>query len=280
MNEERIQKVLSRLGHGSRREIERWIVEGSVKINGVVAQLGDKVKATDQLIVKGKRVDPSVAEKQRTRILLYYKPVGEVCSRQDPLFSKTVFANLPPIEGGRWVQVGRLDLNTAGLLIFTNDGELANQLMHPKYEIEREYAVRVCGQVTASMLQALRKGVMLEDGPGKFKKIDFQGGEGTNTWYHVVLTEGRHRSPWPITFCERYQSAAYFPRNVYRFGIRKEPPSAQHPSLTLQRSVLVVLQHLQPSTHYVTHYPPPKQPRWFLNRPLNQIVNQPWPNLA
>ncbi|MCX7114892.1 MAG: pseudouridine synthase [Gammaproteobacteria bacterium] len=191
--QERVQKLLSRLGYGSRREIERWIVEGSVKLNGEVAVLGCKVGATDTLIVKGKKVVIDLSKKLTTQILLYYKPVGEVCSRDDPLFSKTVFMSLPPVKEGRWVQVGRLDVNTAGLLIFTNDGALAHHLMHPKFEIEREYAVRVCGQVTKSMLQNLKEGVMLEDGKGKFKQIQFQGGEGSNAWYHVVLTEGRHR---------------------------------------------------------------------------------------
>lgn len=190
---ERVQKVLSRLGLGSRREIEKYITEGSVKINGLPAKLGDKVSDTDVVIVKGKKINLSGHEKQATRILLYYKPVGEVCSRKDPIFSKTVFESLPTIKEGRWVQVGRLDVNTAGLLIFTNDGALANHLMHPKHQIEREYAVRVCGQVTQEMLKQLSDGVMLDDGLAQFKKIQYQGGEGVNAWYHVVLTEGRHR---------------------------------------------------------------------------------------
>jgi 23S rRNA pseudouridine2605 synthase len=190
---ERLQKALSRLGFGSRREIEQWIQTGKIQLNGVVAKLGDKVSPQDKLIVKGERVHLEQTKVIATRILIYHKPVGEVCSRRDPLFTQTVFERLPSILKGRWVQVGRLDVNTAGLLIFTNDGELANQLMHPKFEVEREYAVRVCGQVSKEMLKRLEQGVELEDGPAKFKQITFSGGEGVNSWYHVVLTEGRHR---------------------------------------------------------------------------------------
>lgn len=194
MNEpERIQKVLSQLGLGSRREIERWIQEGEIKINGTVAKLGDKVSAQDQLMVKNKRVQLLQDKPSATRMLIYYKPVGEVCSRHDPIFKQTVFKRLPQITNGRWVQVGRLDLNTAGLLIFTNDGELAHQMMHPKFEMEREYAVRVYGQVSEAMISVLQQGVELEDGPAKFKQINYAGGEGLNSWYHVILTEGRHR---------------------------------------------------------------------------------------
>ncbi len=194
MNEpERIQKVLSQLGLGSRREIERWIELGEVKINGSLAKLGDKISAQDQVMVRNKRV-PLLAEKSSaTRMLIYYKPVGEVCSRHDPIFKKTVFEKLPPINNGRWIQVGRLDLNTAGLLIFTNNGDLAHHMMHPKFELEREYAVRVYGKVTDAMLKLLQQGVALEDGFAQFKKIEYTGGEGLNAWYHVVLTEGRHR---------------------------------------------------------------------------------------
>lgn len=190
---ERIQKVLSQLGLGSRREIERWIESGEIKINGSVAKLGDKISEQDQVMVKNKRVQLSQDKSSTPRMLIYYKPVGEVCSRHDPIFKKTVFDKLPPINHGRWIQVGRLDLNTAGLLIFTNQGELAHRMMHPKFELEREYAVRVFGQVTDTMLEALERGVELDDGLAKFKKIEYAGGEGLNAWYHVVLTEGRHR---------------------------------------------------------------------------------------
>lgn len=193
MSSERLQKILSQAGFGSRREIERWIEEGLIKVNGVLAKLGDGATAEDVISVRGRVIDNPLNIENKTRILLYHKPVGEISSRNDPKFTKTVFDNLPHLKQGRWVQVGRLDLNTSGLLIFTNDGELANRLMHPKYELEREYAVRVYGQVTPEMIRDLTKGVMLEDGIAKFKKVDFRGGEGTNGWYHVVLSEGRNR---------------------------------------------------------------------------------------
>lgn len=190
---ERLQKILSRAGLGSRREIEVWITQGLVQVNGVTARLGDRADEKDVIICRGKKIQNTSAAAIETRILLYHKPVGEVSSRRDPKFGKTVFDNLPHLRHGRWVQVGRLDLNTSGLLLFTNDGELAHKLMHPKFQIAREYAVRVCGNVTPEMVSKLLKGVALEDGVAKFNHIDYRGGEGTNSWYHVVLTEGRNR---------------------------------------------------------------------------------------
>ena len=193
MSSERLQKLLSQAGLGSRREMERWIESGLVQVNGVPAKLGDSASADDKISVKGRIIDNPLKLVYRTRILLYYKPVGEISSRHDPKHSRTVFDHLPHLKQGRWVQVGRLDINTSGLLIFTNNGELANRLMHPKYELEREYAVRVYGQVSPDIISALLKGVPLDDGIAKFKKIEFRGGEGTNSWYHVVLSEGRNR---------------------------------------------------------------------------------------
>lgn len=193
MSSERLQKILSQAGFGSRREIERWIQEGLIKINNIQAKLGDGATAEDKISIRGQVIENPLKLDIKTRILLYHKPVGEISSRNDPKFIKTVFDNLPHLKRGRWVQVGRLDLNTSGLLIFTNNGELANRLMHPKYELEREYAVRVYGQVSPDMVKALMKGVLLEDGMAKFKRVEYRGGEGTNSWYHVVLSEGRNR---------------------------------------------------------------------------------------
>lgn len=193
MSSERLQKILSQAGFGSRREMERWIEAGLVKVNGVLAKLGERATAKDQIRVRGRIIDNPLKQDAKTRILLYHKPVGEISSRKDPKFIDTVFDRLPYLKQGRWVQVGRLDLNTSGLLIFTNNGELANQLMHPRYALEREYAVRVHGQVSSEMVKALLQGVTLEDGMAKFKKVDFQGGEGSNSWYHVILSEGRNR---------------------------------------------------------------------------------------
>lgn len=193
MSSERLQKLLSQAGLGSRREMERWIESGLVQVNGQPAKLGDSATADDKISVKGRIIDNPLKIVYKTRILLYYKPVGEISSRHDPKHSRTVFDHLPHLKQGRWVQVGRLDINTSGLLIFTNNGELANRLMHPKYELEREYAVRVFGQVSPEVIATLLKGVQLDDGIAKFKKIEMRGGEGSNTWYHVVLSEGRNR---------------------------------------------------------------------------------------
>lgn len=193
MSSERLQKILSQAGLGSRREMERWIESGLIQVNGKLAKIGDSASADDKISVRGRVIDNPLKIASKTRILLYHKPVGEISSRNDPKFNKTVFDNLPHLKQGRWVQVGRLDINTSGLLIFTNNGELANRLMHPKYELEREYAVRVYGEVSQDKINTLLKGVMLDDGMAKFKKIEFRGGEGTNTWYHVVLSEGRNR---------------------------------------------------------------------------------------
>lgn len=193
MSSERLQKILSQAGLGSRREMERWIENGWVQVNGKPVKLGDSASGEDKITVKGKLIPNPLKVKQNTRILLYHKPVGEISSRHDPKFEKTVFDHLPHLKQGRWVQVGRLDLNTSGLLIFTNNGELANQLMHPRYGLEREYAVRVHGQVSPEILNNLLKGVELDDGPAKFTRLDFRGGDGANTWYHVTLNEGRNR---------------------------------------------------------------------------------------
>ncbi|AHE67310.1 23S rRNA pseudouridine(2605) synthase RluB [Legionella oakridgensis] len=225
MSNERLQKVLSQAGLGSRREMERWIERGLIHINGVPAKLGDGVKAEDKISVRGQMIANPLMVTQKTRILLYNKPVGEVSSRHDPKHTKTVFDHLPPLQQGRWVQVGRLDINTSGLLIFTNNGELANRLMHPKYELEREYAVRVHGEVRPESIQALLKGVELEDGFARFKRIEFRGGEGKNSWYHVILSEGRNREVrrlWQSQGVEvsrlirvRY-GALYMPRSLAR----------------------------------------------------------------
>ncbi|MDI9818843.1 MULTISPECIES: 23S rRNA pseudouridine(2605) synthase RluB [unclassified Legionella] len=190
---ERLQKILSQAGFGSRREMERWIEQGLIHLNNTVAKLGDTAGPEDKISVKGRLITNPLKSHIKTRILLYHKPVGEISSRYDPKHGKTVFDNLPYLKQGRWVQVGRLDINTSGLLIFTNNGELANRLMHPKFGLEREYAVRVHGQVSDEAISTMLKGVELEDGIAQFKRIEFRGGEGSNAWYHVILTEGRNR---------------------------------------------------------------------------------------
>lgn len=190
--DEKLQKVLARAGLGSRRELETWIQAGRVSVNGAVAQLGDRVRLDARITVDGRPI-ASQRLSPRRRILIYHKPVGEVCSRHDPEGRETIFAALPRLRDGRWISVGRLDLNTSGLLLITNDGELANVLMHPSHEVEREYAVRVRGEATQETLAALSEGIELEDGPARFDSIRDGGGQGSNHWYHVSLREGRNR---------------------------------------------------------------------------------------
>lgn len=190
---EKLQKVLARAGKGSRRDIEALISLGRVSVDGKVAVLGDRVTGAEQIRLDGHLVETKAEEEIICRVLAYHKPEGEVSTRKDPEGRPTVFDRLPKLQGARWISVGRLDVNTSGLLLFTTDGELANRLMHPRHEIDREYAVRVFGEVNEAMLQRLRKGVMLEDGMGKFDTIKFQGGEGMNNWFHVTLREGRNR---------------------------------------------------------------------------------------
>lgn len=190
---EKLQKVLARAGLGSRRHMEQVITEGRVSINGQIAQLGDRVNPQDELRIDGRKVQYQIEREMRRRVLIYYKPEGEICSRHDPEGRPTAFDHLPQISHDRWIMVGRLDINSTGLLLFTNDGELANRLMHPSHEIEREYAVRVMGEVTESMKNNLLRGVQLEDGFAKFESLAEGGGEGFNRWYHVVVKEGRNR---------------------------------------------------------------------------------------
>ncbi|MFV9684689.1 23S rRNA pseudouridine(2605) synthase RluB [Pseudomonas sp. NY15367] len=191
---EKLQKVLARLGLASRREIETWISEGRVKVNGAAATLGQRVDANDAIALDGRLLKREEITGSVRRVLIYNKPDGEICTRDDPEGRPTVFDRLPRPKEGRWINIGRLDINTTGLLLFTTDGELANRLMHPSYQMDREYAVRVRGEVTEEMLENLKTGVMLEDGPAKFTDIkEAPGGEGFNHWYHCVVMEGRNR---------------------------------------------------------------------------------------
>jgi len=190
---ERIQKVLAKAGLGSRREIESWISAGRITVNGKPAKLGDSLRLTDRVKVDKRTIKLKASISQSTRVLAYYKPVGQVCTRKDPQGRKTVFESLPRINKGRWLSIGRLDINTSGLILFTDDGELANRLMHPSGQVEREYAVRVLGEARKQQLKEMLNGVMLEDGKAKFTDIVNSGGKGANHWYHVVLMEGRNR---------------------------------------------------------------------------------------
>lgn len=191
---EKIQKVLARAGLGSRRQIETWIIQGRVNVNGEVAKLGDRIDDQARVAVDGRMVvQPRFRMEPKRRVIVYHKPEGEICSRSDPEGRPTVFENLPYLRGQRWVAIGRLDINTSGLLLFTTDGELAHRLLHPSYQIERQYAVRVLGKVDDAIIKRLKAGVELEDGFGAFTDIQDAGGMGANHWYHVVLKEGRQR---------------------------------------------------------------------------------------
>jgi 23S rRNA pseudouridine2605 synthase len=189
--QERLQKLLAGAGHGSRRGIEEWIREGRVTINDRVAVLGDRATTADRICLDGRPLD--LGGRDSTEVLLYHKPVGEVTTRHDPEGRPTVFDHLPAPGSGRWIVVGRLDVNTSGLLLFTNDGELAHRLMHPSSEVSREYLVRLRGTPSAAALQRLRTGVELEDGPARFDSLALQSSEGSHGWYRVSLHEGRNR---------------------------------------------------------------------------------------
>lgn len=193
MADEKLQKALARLGLGSRRTMEDVIAAGRVSVNGQIATLGDRVTVGDEIRIDGRLLRYTAEEEKRRRVIVYHKPEGEVCSAQDPEGRTTVFEQLPKLSHDRWVMVGRLDINSSGLLLFTNDGELAHRLMHPSNEIEREYAVRVLGEVTPEIINTLKQGVVLEDGPAKFETLRELGGDGANKWYQVMLKEGKNR---------------------------------------------------------------------------------------
>lgn len=190
---EKIQKVLAHAGIASRRQIETWIEEGRIAVNGQQAKIGDRIATHDQVFLDGREIKLQKSRQQKTRVLLYHKPEGELCTRHDPENRPTIFERLPLIRNSRWISVGRLDFNTAGLLLLTNDGDLANRLMHPSTDIEREYAVRIRGIVQPETLTQLKKGLVLEDGPARFHEIIDVGGSGSNHWFHVIVKEGRNR---------------------------------------------------------------------------------------
>jgi 23S rRNA pseudouridine2605 synthase len=194
MTTEKLQKVLARAGLGSRRQMEAWIRDGRISVNGRPATLGDRVAGDERITVDGRPLARRATTATERRVLVYHKPEGEVTTRSDPEGRPTVFAPLPVLRGARWIVVGRLDVNTSGLLLFTTDGELAHRLMHPRYRLIRDYAVRVFGEVDAAMLQRLAAGVDLEDGRAAFEHVEvLSQTEGANDWYRVRLREGRRR---------------------------------------------------------------------------------------
>lgn len=233
--DEKLQKVLARSGFGSRREMEKWISAGRVKVNGIVATLGDRVSSEDKVVVDGKKLAANDAASIPQTMLIYNKPIGEICSRHDPEGRPSVFDKLPQLHHARWVAVGRLDINTSGLLMFTTDGELANKLMHPSTEVEREYAVRVIGNVTKEAISNMHKGVMLEDGMANFTDIQYFSGEGANQWYHVVIMEGRNREVrrlWEsqgikVSRLKRVRYGSVFIPSVVKVGQFRELPASE-----------------------------------------------------
>ena len=191
---QRLHKVLASCGFGSRRAMEELILAGRITVNRMPADIGQKVGPGDEVRINGEPVKIRFTE-PKARVLVYHKPTGELVTRDDPEERPTVFGMLPAIKDGRWIAVGRLDYNTEGLLLFTNSGELANRLMHPRYEVEREYAVRVIGRLSDEQIETLKRGVELEDGPAKCEKVEDGGGDedASNHWYKVVVKEGRNR---------------------------------------------------------------------------------------
>jgi 23S rRNA pseudouridine2605 synthase len=192
---QKLQKVLAQSGLGSRRAMEELIKEGKVKVNDEVALLGQRVTTEDLIQVGRRRIQFKITTRL-PRVILYHKPEGEIVSREDPKERTSVFEKLPAIRNAKWLAIGRLDFNTCGLLIFTTSGELANRLMHPRFEVEREYAVRIFGLLSKDEMARLCSGVRLSDGVAKFETIEPQGGEGRNHWYRVIVKEGRCLRRW------------------------------------------------------------------------------------
>jgi 23S rRNA pseudouridine2605 synthase len=201
----RLQKALADAGLGSRRTIEGWISEGRIRVNGDLAKLGDRVTSRDRIRIDGRDVKLKGRRDAVPQVIAYHKPEGEMVTRRDPEERPTVFRRLPKPKQGRWIAVGRLDINTSGLILFTTDGELANRLMHPSREVEREYAVRILGDIPDGTLERLAAGIELDDGLAKFDAITERGGTGANRWFHVVLREGRNREVrrlWEAAGCK------------------------------------------------------------------------------
>ena len=222
---ERLHKLLAAAGVGSRREMEEWISAGRITVNGAVATLGLSIETTDRIMIDKRpfrfKRELKSGLARPPRVLIYNKPEGEIVSRDDPEGRTTVFQQLPRIKGAKWIAVGRLDINSGGLLLFTTSGDLANRLMHPSYEIEREYAVRVMGILSKAQMQRLVDGVELEEGIAKFDYIEDRGGEGSNHWYHVVLKEGHKREVRRI-----FQAAGLMVSRLLRvrYGSIRLPP--------------------------------------------------------
>lgn len=217
---QKLQKVLAQAGLGSRRTMETWIEAARVSVNGKLAKIGTRVAPSDKIQVDGRalRVETSA---QPARVLIYHKPEGEIVTREDPQGRETVFSKLPHLRGARWLSIGRLDVSTSGLLVFTTSGELANSMMHPRFEVEREYAARIFGTLSPEQASQLRAGITLDDGEARFESLEDEGGEGTNHWYRVVVMEGRNRLVRRL-----FEAVGFTVSRLMRvrFGVLKLPP--------------------------------------------------------
>ena len=239
---ERLHKVLADLGIGSRREIEGWISEGRIRVDGRVAKLGDRVTGVERIRIDGHEVRQRRRDARESEIIIYHKPEGELVTRRDPENRPTVFRRLPRPKSGRWIAVGRLDINTSGLILFTTDGELANRLMHPSQEVEREYAVRILGEVPPGALERLKEGIELPDGLARFDSVSERGGSGANRWSHVVLREGRNREVrrlWEAAGCQVSRLIRVRYGNV-ELGRRLFPGVARHLTDVERAGLLVI----------------------------------------
>ena len=190
---ERVQKVLANLGVGSRRSIEELIRQSKITINQKTAELGQLIYGDEVIHINGRRIHIKKKDVFQTRLIIYHKPEGEIVSHSDPKHQLNVFQNLPKIKNGKWISIGRLDINTSGLLLITNDGNLANHMMHPSKQIDREYSVRILGEVTEMIIKNIKAGINLEDGIAHVDEFEHAGGEGANQWYKMILREGKNR---------------------------------------------------------------------------------------
>jgi len=267
MNKERIQKALARQGLGSRRQVETWVSEGKIQLNGEVAKLGDHVKPGDTVMYSGRKIIIKSTDSKLPRVIAYHKPEGQVCSRSDPEGRPTIFENLPGLKHSRWVAIGRLDLNTSGLILLTDEGELANRLMHPSSQIQREYAVRTLGTASDEILRKLTHGVQLEDGLARFEDIVDSGGHGTNHWYHVVLMEGRNREVRRMWEAVGLRVSRLMRVRFGPFILNK----SQRPGKTKE---LTAKQVIELASMVDLHYEIPEEPKPEKSKPVKKVAHR------